>query len=105
MKNRIKNIIIYALVLSFVLVVALSGASYAETPPYSGDYQKLSVRVNGKAVSDVAYTIKGNVYIKTSTLQKYGDTTKLTIDIAITDGAKFDEQFLAENPDLAPRED
>ncbi|MCQ2552919.1 MAG: glycosyl hydrolase family 18 protein [Clostridia bacterium] len=80
MRNHFKHILILVLVLSFVLGIALSGCAFADIPPYEDEYKPISVRVNGKAVSDIAFTIKGNIYIKTSTLKKYGDTTKLTID-------------------------
>ena len=81
MKNIFKNILIYALVLIFVLGLAVSPV-VAQTPPYSDDYEEVDVKVNGKAISDKAFTIKGNVYIKVSTLKKYGDMSHLTVNTA-----------------------
>ncbi|MDO5331836.1 MAG: glycosyl hydrolase family 18 protein [Bacillota bacterium] len=82
MKRRFRNILIYVLVLIFVLVMAVPTCSFAEIPPYSDDYEEVSVKVNGKSVKDVAFTIKGNVYIKVETLKKYGDMSKLTVDLS-----------------------
>jgi len=82
MKNIVKKSIIILLALTFVLafVVPKSENSFAETPPYIDDYQQTKVWINGSLTNEVAFTIKGNVYIKVSTLQKYGETEKLEID-------------------------
>jgi len=83
MKNTFKHILIYTLVLMFVLGLAVpsSQASFADDLPYADDYVELAVWVNGSKTKEVAYTIKGNIYVKLSTLEKYGDVSKFTKDI------------------------
>ena len=81
MKKHFKQIIIYTLVLMFVLSASVPrNSSFADELPAADDYVQLKVRINGNKTDEVAYTIKGNIYIKLSTLSKYGDTSKFTAD-------------------------
>ena len=81
MKKLFKHILIYVLVLMFVLSAAVpTKSSFADNLPIADDYIKLPVWINGSRSSETAFTIKGNVYIKLSTLKKYGDISKFTID-------------------------
>ena len=79
--KKLKNIIICIAVLLFVLpLVFPQNISFADPLPYTDEYHPINMYVNRKKVNDIAFTIKGNVYIKLSTLKAYGDTSKLKFD-------------------------
>jgi len=80
MNKILKNSLITGLVLAILLVFCIPQAVFAQIPNYSDAYEQISIKVNGKDVSDVAFTCKGNIYVKTSTLSKYGDMSKLKIN-------------------------
>ena len=72
---------IISLLLIFVLLAVSAGSvCFAETPPSVADEVRCDVYVNGKKVSDEAYTIKGNLYISLDTLKKYGDAGFFTFN-------------------------
>ncbi|MBQ1891336.1 MAG: hypothetical protein II164_03210, partial [Firmicutes bacterium] len=69
------------MLLIFVLLAVSAGSvCFAETPPSVADEVRCDVYVNGKKVSDEAYTIKGNLYISLDTLKKYGDAGFFTFN-------------------------
>ena len=61
-----------------VLVILASAVCFADTPPAYNDEVLIDVYVNGSKTSDVAYTIKGNIYLNLNTIRQYGDTTGIT---------------------------
>ena len=61
-----------------VLVILASAVCFADTPPAYNDEVRIDVYVNGSKTSDVAYTIKGNIYLNLNTIRQYGDTTGIT---------------------------
>ena len=63
-----------------VLVILASVVCFADTPPAYNDEVPLDIYVNGTRISDVAYTIKGNIYLNLDTIRQYGDTTGITFD-------------------------
>ena len=69
--------------IAFIFVALVTTASvvcFADTPPAYNDEVQIDVYVNGSKTSDVAYTIKGNIYLNISTIRNYGDTTGITFD-------------------------
>ncbi len=63
-----------------VLVILASVVCFADTPPAYNDEVRIDVYVNGSKTSDVAYTIKGNIYLNLNTIRQYGDTTGISFD-------------------------
>ena len=79
MYKLLKKTILYTA--TFILLFVLAGAvCYADTPPRSDEEQPIEVYVNDKKTNETAYTYKGNIYIKVTTLQKYGQTDNITFD-------------------------
>ena len=64
-----------------VLVILASVVCFADTPPAYNDEVPLDIYVNGTRISDVAYTIKGNIYLNLDTIRQYGDTTGITFEL------------------------
>jgi len=80
MNNKIKTTIIYVLVL--ILVFSSTCFATAQTPPYVADYVECRLKVDGKMTDETAYTIKGNLYVSVEAVKKYGDTSKISIDLS-----------------------
>ena len=62
------------------LVFMASVVCFADAPPAYNDEVRIDVYVNGSKTNDVAYTIKGNIYLNLDTIRNYGDTTGITFD-------------------------
>ena len=73
--------ILFSIAFIFIaLVIAASVVCFADTPPAYNDEVQIDVYVNGSKTSDIAYTIKGNIYLNLNTIRQYGDTTGFTFD-------------------------
>ena len=82
---RGKEIIkLFSIALIFVaLVIAASVVCFADTPPSVPDEVRIDVYVNGTKTSDVAYTIKGNIYLNLDTIRNTLSCRSLRLSIGI----------------------
>ena len=72
---------VFSIAFIFVLLVIFASVvCFADTPPAYNDEVRIDVYVNGSKTGDVAYTIKGNIYLNLDTIRTYGDTTGITFD-------------------------
>jgi len=72
-------LIILAAALLTIIPAAFSGRVYAAEKIDNSVYVETPVFFNGSATSETAWRIKGNVYITVGAMQRFGQSSKLTV--------------------------
>ena len=83
--SKILRLVIITL-LAAVFVLSMTVFCCADTVPYTGDYTKCDIYVNGSRLSQPATLVSGNVYVDIDIIRQYGDTPGWVFD---TDNEKI----------------